>query len=128
VILYADRVTESMQRAMDETERRRRKQAAFNRKHGITPQTIIKALSSPLVKIYDADYVDIPIAADGAAQFRPGEINRKLRKLQKAMKEAAQKLEFERAAELRDQIRQLESAELRLRDSPLEARGESDAS
>ncbi len=128
VILYADRVTESMQRAMDETERRRRKQAAFNRKHGITPQTIIKALSSPLVKIYDADYVDIPIAADGAAQFRPGEINRKLRKLQKAMKEAAQKLEFERAAELRDQIRQLESAELRLRDSPLEARGVSDAS
>ena len=68
VILYADGVTDSMKRAMDETERRRRKQAAFNQKHGITPQTIIKALSSPLVKIYDADYVDIPMAAEGAAQ------------------------------------------------------------
>jgi len=126
VILYADRVTDSMQRAMDETERRRRKQAAFNQKHGITPQTIIKALSSPLVKIYDADYVDIPIAADGAVQYRPGELNQKLRKLQKQMKEAAQKLEFERAAELRDQIRQLQSVDLTLRDSPLVASGESD--
>jgi excinuclease ABC subunit B len=121
VILYADGVTDSMKRAMDETERRRRLQAAFNKKHGITPQTIIKALGSPLVKIYDADYVDIPMAAEGAAQYRPGELNRKLRKLQKEMKEAAQKLEFERAAELRDQIRQLQSQELALRDSPLDS-------
>jgi excinuclease ABC subunit B len=121
VILYADGVTDSMKRAMDETERRRRKQAAFNQKYGITPQTIIKALSSPLVKIYDADYVDIPLAAEGAVQYRPGELNRKIRKLQKEMKEAAQKLEFERAAELRDQLRQLQSQELTLRDSPLDA-------
>jgi excinuclease ABC subunit B len=121
VILYADGVTDSMKRAMDETERRRRLQAAFNKKHGITPQTIIKALGSPLVKIYDADYVDIPMAAEGAAQYRPGELNRRLRKLQKEMKEAAQKLEFERAAELRDQIRQLQSQELALRDSPLDS-------
>ena len=121
VILYADGVTDSMKRAMDETERRRRLQAAFNKKHGITPQTIIKALSSPLVKIYDADYVDIPLAAEGAAQYRPGELTRKIRKLQKEMKEAAQKLEFERAAELRDQLRQLQSQELTLRDSPLDA-------
>jgi excinuclease ABC subunit B len=122
VILYADGVTDSMKRAMDETERRRRKQAAFNQKHGITPQTIIKALSSPLVKIYDADYVDIPMAAEGGAQYSPGELNRKIRKLQKEMKEAAQKLEFERAAELRDQLRQLQGAELALRDSPLDPR------
>jgi excinuclease ABC subunit B len=122
VILYADGVTDSMKRAMDETERRRRKQAAFNQKHGITPQTIIKALSSPLVKIYDADYVDIPMAAEESAQYRPGELNRKIRKLQKEMKEAAQKLEFERAAELRDQLRQLQGAELALRDSPLDPR------
>ncbi len=121
VILYADGVTDSMKRAMDETERRRRLQAAFNKKHGITPQTIIKALGSPMVKIYDADYVDIPMAAEGAAQYRPGDLNRKLRKLQKEMKEAAQKLEFERAADLRDQIRQLQSQELALRDSPLDS-------
>ena len=126
VILYADGVTDSMKRAMDETERRRRLQAAFNKKHGITPQTIIKALSSPLVKIYDADYVDIPLAAEGAAQYRPGELTRKIRKLQKEMKEAAQKLEFERAAELRDQLRQLQSQELTLRDSPLDPITESD--
>jgi excinuclease ABC subunit B len=126
VILYADGVTDSMKRAMDETERRRRLQAAFNKKHGITPQTIIKALSSPLVKIYDADYVDIPLAAEGAAQYRPGELTRKIRKLQKEMKEAAQKLEFERAAEWRDQLRQLQSQELTLRDSPLDPITESD--
>ena len=126
VILYADGVTDSMKRAMDETERRRKLQAAFNKKHGITPQTIIKALGSPLVKIYDADYVDIPMAAEGAALYRPGELNRKLRKLQKEMREAAQKLEFERAAELRDQIRQLQSQELTLRDSPLDSSTEGD--
>ena len=71
VILYADGVTDSMKRAIDETERRRRLQAAFNEEHGITPQTIVKALGSPLVKIYDADYVDIPMAAEGAAHYRP---------------------------------------------------------
>ncbi len=126
VILYADGVTDSMKRAMDETERRRRLQAVFNKKHGITPQTIVKALSSPLVKIYDADYADIPLAAEGAAHYGPGELTRKLRKLQKEMKEAAQKLEFERAAELRDQIRQLQSQELTLRDSPLDTSVDSD--
>jgi excinuclease ABC subunit B len=126
VILYADGVTDSMKRAMDETERRRRLQSAFNKKHGITPQTIVKALSSPLVKIYDADYVDIPLAAEGSPHYGPGELTRKLRKLQKDMKEAAQKLEFERAAELRDQIRQLQSQELTLRDSPLDSRVDSD--
>ena len=68
VILYADSMTDSMKRAIDETERRRRLQAAFNKKHGITPQSIVKALGSPLVKIYDADYVDIPMAADKAPQ------------------------------------------------------------
>ena len=126
VILYADGVTDSMKRAMDETERRRRLQAAFNKKHGITPQTIVKALSSPLVKIYDADYADIPLAAEGSPQYGPGELTRRLRKLQKEMKEAAQKLEFERAAELRDQIRQLQSQELTLRDSQLDSRVDSD--
>ncbi len=78
VILYADGVTDSMKRAMDETERRRRLQAAFNKKHGITPQTIVKALSSPLVKIYDADYADIPLAAEGSPHYGPGELTRKI--------------------------------------------------
>ena len=72
VILYADSMTDSMKRAIDETERRRRLQAAFNKKHGITPQSIIKALGSPLIKIYEADYVDIPIAAEKAAKYWRG--------------------------------------------------------
>ena len=119
VILYADSITDSMKRAIDETERRRRLQAAFNRQHGITPQSIVKALGSPLVKIYDADYVDLPLVADKSAKYGTKELPRQIRKLQKEMKQAAERLEFERAAELRDRIRQLEQQELALRDSAL---------
>jgi excinuclease ABC subunit B len=119
VILYADSMTDSMRRAIDETERRRRLQAAFNEKNGITPQSIVKALGSPLIKIYDADYVDIPVAADKPAKYGPAELSRLLRKLQKEMKQAAERLEFETAAELRDRIRELQKQELNLRESAL---------
>src|SRR5262245_21335220 len=117
VILYADSVTDSMKRAIDETERRRKLQGAFNRKHGITPQSIVKALGSPLIKIYDADYVDIPMAAEKPAKYGAAELSRMIRKLQKEMREAAQRLEFETAAELRDRIRDLQNQELALRES-----------
>jgi excinuclease ABC subunit B len=120
VILYADSITDSMKRAIDETERRRRLQGAFNRKHGITPQSIIKALGSPLIKIYDADYVDIPVAAEPAAKYGAAELPRLIRKLQKEMKEAAQRLEFETAAELRDRIRKLQEQELALREPAID--------
>ncbi|MSP39291.1 MAG: excinuclease ABC subunit UvrB [Deltaproteobacteria bacterium] len=120
VILYADSITDSMRRAMDETERRRRLQADFNREHGITPQTIVHALGSPLVKIYDADYFEVPLAAEGAAKYGAKDLPRQIRKLQKEMKQAAEKLEFERAAELRDRIHQLQQQELALRDSSLD--------
>ena len=119
VILYADSITDSMKRALDETERRRRLQGAFNQKHGITPQSIIKALGSPLIKIYEADYVDIPMAAENSAKYGATELPRMIRKLQKEMKEAAQRLEFEAAAGLRDRIRDLQDQELALRESPL---------
>jgi excinuclease ABC subunit B len=122
VILYADTVTESMKRAMDETNRRRRLQAAFNKKHGITPQTVVKSLGTPLVQIYEADYVTVPVAADKAERYVPDEIPRLIQQLKKEMKRAADNLEFERAAELRDHIRELEERELGLRD-PLMARG-----
>ncbi len=117
VILYADSMTDSMKRAIDETERRRRLQAAFNEKHGITPQSIVKALGSPLIKIYDADYVDIPVAAEKPAKYGAKELPRMIRKLQKEMKEAAARLDFEAAAELRDRIRELEQQELALREA-----------
>jgi excinuclease ABC subunit B len=108
-----------MKRAIDETERRRRLQAAFNKKHGITPQSIVKALGSPLVKIYDADYVDVPLAAEPATKYGVAEIPRQICKLQKEMKQAAERLEFEKAAELRDRIRALENQELAMRKSAL---------
>ncbi|HXV48502.1 MAG TPA: excinuclease ABC subunit UvrB, partial [Candidatus Binatia bacterium] len=119
VILYADSMTDSMQRAIEETERRRRLQAAFNKKHGITPQSIVKALGSPLIKIYDADYVEIPLAAEPATKYGVAELPRQIRKLQKEMKQAAERLEFEKAAELRDRIRALANQELALRESAL---------
>jgi excinuclease ABC subunit B len=124
VILYADGMTESMKRAIDETERRRRLQNKFNEAHGITPQSIVKALGSPLVKIYDADYVELPMAAEKPGRYRLAELPRMIRKLQKEMKQAAERLEFERAAELRDQIREMENHELALREAAIDAGSE----
>ena len=116
VILYADYITDSMKRAIDETNRRRRLQAEFNKEHGITPQTVVKSLGSPLVKIYDADYVDIPLVADKALSYGAADLARMLRRLKKEMKQAAEQLAFEKAAELRDRIRELEQSELALRE------------
>ena len=121
VILYADSVTDSMRLAMDETNRRRSLQAAFNKKHGITPQTVIKSIGSPLVKIYEADYVDVPLAAEKEANYGAKELPRVIQRLKKEMKKAAESLEFERAAELRDRIRAMEEQEIGLR-NPLAAR------
>ena len=122
VILYADNITESMKRAIDETDRRRRLQAEFNRKHGITPQTVVKSLGTPLVEIYEADYVTVPVTAERAEKYGPDEVPRLIQQLRKEMKQAAASLEFERAAELRDRIRQMEERELGLK-NPLLARG-----
>ena len=121
VILYADSVTDSMRRAIDETSRRRLLQTAYNTQHGITAQTVVKSLGAPLVRIYDADYVDIPLAAEGVARYAPADLTRKIKQLKKEMKQASGKLEFERAAELRDEIRVLENRELELRDAGLSA-------
>jgi len=116
VILYADATTDSMKRALDETNRRRRLQAKFNKQHGITPQTVMKSLGGPLVKVYEADYFDIPIAAERASKFGLAEIAREMKRLKQQMKQAAEKLEFEKAAELRDRLRELQAQELSLRD------------
>ena len=122
VILYADSVTGSMRRALDETNRRRRLQAAFNKKHGITPQTVVKSLGARLVEVYEADYVTVPLVAEKAGKYKPDDIPRLVQQLKKEMKRAAGNLEFEKAAELRDRIRELEEREIGLRD-PLVARG-----
>jgi len=115
VILYADSITGSMKLAIDETNRRRGLQAAFNDEHGITPQTVIKSLGSPLVKIYEADYLDVPLAAEKETTYGSKELPRVIQRLKKEMKKAAESLEFERAAELRDRIRAMEEQEIGLR-------------
>jgi excinuclease ABC subunit B len=115
VILYADSVTDSMRLAIGETNRRRGLQAAFNLEHGITPQTVIKSLGSPLVRIYEADYVDVPLAAEKGSEYRSEELPRVIQRLKKEMKKAAEQLDFETAAELRDRIRTIEEKEIGLR-------------
>jgi len=119
VILYADTVTDSMRRAIDETNRRRAVQEAYNREHGITPQTIRKAIAESLVQIAEADYVEVPIAAEAEEEYLSArELARRVAALRKEMKEAAAALEFERAAELRDRIQRLQERELALREAP----------
>jgi excinuclease ABC subunit B len=122
VTLYADSVTDSMKRAMDETHRRRLLQADYNKKHGITPQTVVRSLGTPLVEVYEADYLTVPLAAEQGESYDPKEDPRLLERLRKQMKQAAASLEFEKAAELRDRIRRIEERELGLK-NPLLARG-----
>jgi excinuclease ABC subunit B len=123
VILYADNITDSMKRAIGETERRRRLQSQFNREHGITPQSIVKAIGTPLVEVYEADYVTVPLAAEKGESYQSiSDTPRNIQKLRKQMRKAAEQLDFESAARFRDQIKQLEERELGLK-NPLVARG-----
>jgi len=116
VILYADTVTASMRRAIDETNRRRHLQERFNREHGITPQTVKKAIQESLIEICDSDYVTIPVAAEGEEEYRTAEdLSRAVARLRREMRDAAKDLEFERAAELRDRLQHLEAREIELR-------------
>jgi excinuclease ABC subunit B len=105
-----------MDQAILETNRRRRIQDEYNDVHGITPQTVKKAVRNILASIYEADYFTVPTVSD----FEEGylslkEIPKMIDKLKKDMKEAATHLEFERAAELRDKIHELEETELKMR-------------
>jgi len=116
VILYADTVTDSMRRAIDETDRRRALQEKYNREHGITPQTIRKAIQESLIDVCEADYVTVPVAAEEEEEYRSAEdVAKAVATLRKQMRAAAQELEFERAAELRDRLQHLEARELELR-------------
>jgi excinuclease ABC subunit B len=108
VILYGSELTRSMNRAVEETERRRRLQGAFNRAHGITPETIRKEIRDILSSVYEADYVTVPALAEEKVAYRSADdLERQIAGLEKAMKEAAARLEFEEAAGLRDEIKEL---------------------
>jgi len=116
VLMYADKMTDSMQRAINETARRRRIQSAYNEEHNITPQSIRKAILSPLVKVYDSDYIDIPLAAETQEEyFSAQELAMRIEQTRREMKQAAAALEFEQAALLRDRLQALEQRNLGLK-------------
>src|SRR5512143_2763747 len=104
-ILYADRITDSMRRAMDETERRRNKQIAFNTEHGITPRGVIKRIKDIIDGVYDADATRMELkAAQTVAEYKVMDekaLTKKVKKLEKEMLDAAKNLEVEKAAVLR---------------------------
>jgi excinuclease ABC subunit B len=112
-ILYADRMTESMQKAMEETNRRRAMQEAYNQANGITPQSIVRPLEMSLASIVEADYTDLTGAAvEGVPEFKSQEdLDAYIAKLENDMREAAKRFEFEEAAKLRDTIKELRTKE-----------------
>ena len=114
VILYADLVTDSMKKAIEETNRRREIQAAYNAEHGITPQTVRRNISDLHMAVLEADYLTVPLAPEEGAEVRPEEIPEILASLEADMKEAARSLEFEKAAQLRDRILVLKNVQLGL--------------
>jgi excinuclease ABC subunit B len=116
VILYAEQFTDSMKKAIAETERRRKIQQAYNRKHKITPETVKKAIPDILESIYEADYVTVPLIAEQPGDYvSVFEIPKLVSRLKKEMRAAASKLNFEKAAELRDRIKSLEERDLERR-------------
>ncbi|HXX35725.1 MAG TPA: excinuclease ABC subunit UvrB [Thermodesulfobacteriota bacterium] len=115
VVLYADKMTQSMDHAILETNRRRKIQEDYNKVNGITPQTVKKSVRNIMASIYEADYLTIPAVSDVEEGYVPvKEIPAMIQKLKKEMKEAASHLEFERAAEIRDKIVRLEETELKM--------------
>ena len=114
VIMYGDQITRSMAMALEETRRRRRIQEGFNQTHNITPTSIRKSIKNILSSVYEADYYTVPLIAEAREEYiSTKEIPKVVKKLRKEMREAAQELDFERAALLRDRIRHLQEAELR---------------
>ena len=111
-ILYADRITDSMKQAMGETSRRREVQRAYNEENGITPTSIIRATDMSLAKILKADYADLTDEAESMPDFRSQqELDTHIANLESDMREAAKKFEFEKAAKLRDKIKELRTKE-----------------
>jgi excinuclease ABC subunit B len=113
-ILYADVITDSMRNAINETNRRREKQMRYNEENGIIPESIIKPIDMSLISITEADYVEVPLAEAEYELNSPADLEARILKLQKEMREAAQNFEFEKAARLRDKIRALKEKEMQL--------------
>ncbi|TAT84358.1 excinuclease ABC subunit UvrB [Rhizobium ruizarguesonis] len=132
VILYADQITGSMKRAMEETSRRREKQMIYNQEHGITPESVKARINDILDSVYERDHVRADISGASGKGFADGgnlvgnNLQTHLNALEKSMRDAAADLDFEKAARLRDEIKRLKAAELAVMDDPM-AREESKA-
>ncbi len=119
VVMYADTVTDSMQAALTEMARRRERQEAYNREHGITPASVSKDIDGVLSSVYERDYVSAPASESTSPAFRTqAELDERIAALQAEMRGAAANLEFERAAVLRDEVRQLRKLEIGVAGAP----------
>ncbi|HEX9400285.1 MAG TPA: excinuclease ABC subunit UvrB [Anaeromyxobacter sp.] len=114
VILYADSITASMRRALDETDRRRERQRTYNAEHGITPQTVKRNIVDLGMAVVEADWLTVPLAADEGAEYRPEQLPEIVAALELEMREASAALDFEKAAQLRDRILALKDLQLGL--------------
>jgi excinuclease ABC subunit B len=113
VIMYAETMTASMKTAINETERRRTRQAAYNEEHGITPQSVVREIDDVMSSVYERDYVTPPRSKDEREVFRTqAELDAHIARLEAEMKSAAANLDFERAAALRDTLKKLRTREL----------------
>src|SRR5699024_1573070 len=119
VIMYADKVTGSMDRALSETTRRREKQIAYNTEHGITPETIRKNVADIMEGTYEGDTDMARVTARVDRAMAGANLQAVLEGLRKDMLKAAENLEFEEAARLRDEIHRLEAVDLAVHDDPL---------
>jgi excinuclease ABC subunit B len=112
-VLYADAMTDSMRRAIDETDRRRTLQRKYNEEHGITPASIVKAIDDVMSSVYERDYSAAPSPRETRPAFRTqAELDAEIARVEQDMKAAAANLDFERAASLRDSLKSLRSREL----------------